>query len=77
METEKRRKMKVAGNGLTLWELEQIELAAHRSSSREAKLILRLAVALREALQVKENKCALCELKNSATSEEATCKPER
>ena len=53
-----RRKMKVAGNGLTLEEIEQIEEAAHRSSTSEAKSVLRLAAALREALQLKE--CELC-----------------
>ena len=53
-----RRKMKVAANGLTLEELEQIEEAAHRSSTSDAKSVLRLAAALREALQIKE--CVSC-----------------
>lgn len=47
----------VAGNGLTLEELEQLEQAAYHSQTLEAKSVLRLAVALREALQLKE--CAL------------------
>ena len=46
---------RIAGNGLTLKELEQIEEAAHRSQTLEAKSVLRLAAALREALQIKEN----------------------
>ena len=55
----------IAGNGLTLTELEQIEEWAHQAESREAKIVLRLAAALREALQAKENACALAaELKN-------------
>jgi hypothetical protein len=48
---------RVAGNGLTLEELEQLEEAAHHSQTLEAKAILRIAAALREALQLKE--CAL------------------
>ena len=56
---------RVARNGLTLEELEHIEEAAHRSPTTEAKLVLRLAAALREALQMKENACALCEFKNA------------
>jgi len=56
--TEERSKMRwVAGNGLTLEELEQLEEAAHHSQTVEAKSVLRLAAALREALQLKE--CAL------------------
>lgn len=55
---------RVAGNGLTLEELEHIEEAAHHSQTNEAKLVLRLAAALREALQMEANACALCELKN-------------
>lgn len=47
----------VARNGLTLKELEQLEQAAHHSQTLEAKSVLRLAAALREALQLKE--CAL------------------
>jgi transcription elongation GreA/GreB family factor len=47
----------VAGNGLTLEELERLEEAAHHSQTVEAKSVLRLAAALREALQLKE--CAL------------------
>jgi hypothetical protein len=56
--TGERRTMHwVAGNGLTLEELEQLEEAAHHSQTLEAKSVLRLAAALREALQLKE--CAL------------------
>ena len=56
--TEERSTMRwVAGNGLTLEELEQLEEAAHHSQTVEAKSVLRLAAALREALQLKE--CAL------------------
>ena len=50
---------RVAGNGLTLSELEQIEESALHSQTSEAKTVLRLAAALREALQAKENACAL------------------
>jgi hypothetical protein len=49
----------LAGNGLTLNELEQIEESAHHSESSEATTVLRLSAALREALQAKENACAL------------------
>ncbi|MGH9883165.1 MAG: hypothetical protein ACRD6N_17150 [Pyrinomonadaceae bacterium] len=49
----------VSGNGLTLTELEQIEESAHRSQTLEAKIVLRLSAALREALQAKENARAL------------------
>ena len=55
---------RVARNGLTLDELERIEEAAHRSQTTEAASVLRLAAALREALQMIENGCALCEFKN-------------
>jgi hypothetical protein len=48
-----------AGNDLTLSQLAQIEEAAHRSQTCEANTVLRLAAALREALQAKENACAL------------------
>ena len=51
---------RIAGNGLTLKELEKIEEAAHRSQTLEGKSVLRLVAALREALQIKENECALC-----------------
>lgn len=54
---ERRTKNWAAGNGLTLEELEQLEQAAHHSQTVEAKSVLRLAAALREALQLKE--CAL------------------
>jgi len=50
----------VAGNGLTLEELERIEEVAKHSQSVEAKAVLRLAAALREALQIKLNACCLC-----------------
>jgi hypothetical protein len=55
---------RIAENGLTLDELEQIEEAAHRSLTAEAKLVLRLAAALREALQIKENARALSDCNN-------------
>lgn len=51
---------RIAGNGLTLKELEKIEEAAHRSQTLEAKTVLRVAAALREALQIKANACAFC-----------------
>lgn len=54
---ERRTMNWVAGNGLTLEELEQLEEAAHHSQTLEAKSLLRLAAALREALQLKE--CSL------------------
>jgi hypothetical protein len=60
----------VAGNGLTLSELEQIEESAQHSQTCEGKTVLRLAAALREALQAKENAFALvAELKKKAEAE--------
>ena len=50
---------RVADNGLTLSELEKIEESAHHSQTSEANTVLRLAAALREALQAKENAFAL------------------
>lgn len=50
---------RVAGNGLTLTELEQIEESAHHFQTSEARIVLRLAAALREALQEKESAYAL------------------
>lgn len=47
------------GNGLSLIELSQIEEAAHHSQTCDAKIVLRLAAALREALQEKKNAEAL------------------
>lgn len=46
-------------NKLTLRELEQIEESAHKSGTAEAGIVLRLAAALREALQEKENAVAI------------------
>ena len=46
-------------NKLSLTELAEIEELAHRSQTCDARVVLRLAVALREALQEKENACAL------------------
>ena len=46
-------------NKLTLRELEQIEELAHKSCTSEAEIVLRLAAALREALQEKENAVAI------------------
>jgi hypothetical protein len=42
-----------------LTELEQIEELAHHSQTCDTRIVLRLAAALREALQEKENACAL------------------
>lgn len=47
------------GNGLTCEELFEIEERAHHSGSAEADTILRLAAALREAMQIEENALAL------------------
>ena len=48
-------------------ELEQIEESAHRSGTPEARIVLRLSAALREALQAKENAVALAaEFKRTA-----------
>ena len=44
---------------LTLSDLEQIEEMAHKSGTSEAQTLLRLAAALRNALQEKENAVAL------------------
>ena len=41
-----------SGNNLTLQELSEIEANAQRSKTAEAATILRLAAALREAMQV-------------------------
>ena len=41
-----------SGNHVTLEELTQIEANARQSKSAEAQVILRLAAALREAMQV-------------------------
>ena len=49
-------------NKLSLRELEQIEELAHRSGTAEAGVVLRLAAALREALQEKENAVAIAAL---------------
>jgi hypothetical protein len=46
-------------NKLTLRELEQIVEFAHKSCTAEAEIVLRLAAALREALQEKENAVAI------------------
>ena len=47
-----------SGNNLTLDELAQIEANAARSKTPEAETILRLAAALREAMQVSEGALA-------------------
>ena len=47
------------GNGLTFEELAEIEEAAHHSTTDEATTILRLAAALREAMQIEESALAL------------------
>jgi hypothetical protein len=61
---------RVASNGLSLGELEQIERSAQHSDTTEAKTVLRLSAALREALQAKENACALAaEFKRKANLE--------
>lgn len=55
-----------AEHGLTLSELEEIEESAHRSQMTAPKTVLRLAAALREALQEKENACAIATVLNDA-----------
>jgi hypothetical protein len=58
---------RVSSNGLSLVELERIEESARHSRTTESKTVLRLSAALREALQAKENACALAnELKKRA-----------
>ena len=47
------------GNKLSLKELSQLEELAHRSPTCNSRVVLRLAAALREALQEKENARAL------------------
>lgn len=47
------------GNGLTFEELAQIEEMAHRSRTDEAQIILLLAAALRESMQIVMNDLAL------------------
>ena len=51
---------KISKNGLTLKELERIEVDAHKSKTPESETVLRLAAALREALQDKMSLCAYC-----------------
>ena len=54
-------------NTLTLDELAQIEADAERSKTLEAQIILRLAAALREAMQVSEGAFAyLTEVKRQS-----------
>ena len=53
------------GNGLTFEELSEIEQAAYHSTTEEARTILRLAVALREAMQIEESALALISLANN------------
>jgi hypothetical protein len=54
-----------SANKLTLDELAQIEVNAERSKTPEAETILRLAAALREAMQVSEGALAcMTALKN-------------
>lgn len=66
---------RVSQNGLTLEELAEIEEAAHRSQTLEAKAVLRLSAALREALQEKMSLCAFCDRvgsRNDSWSEPST-----
>ena len=58
-------------NGLTFAELEQIEEAAHHSDSDEAKVILRIAAALREAMQIEENALALMSMARPVSEDKA------
>jgi hypothetical protein len=52
---------------VTLRDLEQIEELAHKSGTSEAQTVLRLSVALRNALQEKENAVALaCEFRRKS-----------
>ena len=56
-----------SGNHLTLDELAQIEVNAERSKTLEAETILRLAAALREAMQISEG--AFAYMKSSQESD--------
>ena len=47
------------GNGLSFEELSQIEENAYRSHTHESRTILRLAAALREAIQIEEGALAI------------------
>ena len=58
----------VSSNGLTLIELEQIEEAAHHAHTLSPESVLRLTAALREALQIKVNACALCPICHKSLS---------
>ena len=62
---------RVFQNGLTFAELEQIEEAAHHSDSDEAKVILRIAAALREAMQIEENALALMSMTRPVSEDKA------
>ena len=55
------------GNKLSLEELTQIEVKAERSKTPEAETILRLAAALREAMQVSEGAFACMTAARNAT----------
>ena len=57
-----------SGNTLTLDELAQIEANAERSKTPDAKTILRLAAALREAMQISEGALACMTGARSPTS---------
>jgi hypothetical protein len=61
-----------SGNKLTLDELAQIEANAERSKTPEAETILRLAAALREAMQVSEGAFACVESKTSTNAQSRT-----
>ncbi|HEX7333014.1 MAG TPA: hypothetical protein VF290_16040 [Pyrinomonadaceae bacterium] len=60
------------GNHLTLDELAQIEANAERSKTPEAETILRLAAALREAMQVSEGAFACLDRNQESGAEVKT-----
>ena len=49
-------------NRVTLKELDEIETAAHHRANEESQIILRLAAALREAMQIEESALAIMSL---------------
>lgn len=60
------------GNGLTFGELAEIEEAAHHSTTDEGRTILRLAAALREAMQIEESALALISKHKAKQTERST-----
>jgi hypothetical protein len=63
------------GNGLTFDELSKIEEHARRGDSDESRIILRLAAALREAMQIVESALAVMGLTRYGKEKDARSVP--